>query len=193
MSDTQPQRADARTNRQRILDAAELVFGESGEAASTEDVARLAGVGIATVFRHFPTKATLLEAVLVRRFTRLRDEAIGLVDADDAGQAFFALFGQIVDDAAGKIAIADAVVKAGGDQGRATKASEELQQAVGVLLRRAQDAGAVRADIELAEVYALLVGTSRASASANLQPDVRARLLAIVFDGLRGQQGESRS
>ena len=146
MSDTQPQRADARTNRQRILDAAELVFGESGEAASTEDVARLAGVGIATV-----------------------------------------------DDAAGKIAIADAVVKAGGDQGRATKASEELQQTVGVLLRRAQDAGAVRADIELAEVYALLVGTSRASASANLQPDVRARLLAIVFDGLRGQRAESRS
>ena len=156
-------------------------------------MARLAGVGIATVFRHFPTKATLLEAVLVRRFTRLRDQAIGLVDADDAGQAFFALFGQIVDDAAGKIAIADAVVKAGGDQGRATKASEELQQTVGVLLRRAQDAGAVRADIELAEVYALLVGTSRASASANLQPDVRARLLAIVFDGLRGQQAESRS
>src|SRR5580658_9480883 len=72
------QRVDARANRGRILDAAEEVFGQGGESASTEEVARRAGVGIATVFRHFPTKAELLEAVLARRFERLRERADGL-------------------------------------------------------------------------------------------------------------------
>src|SRR5260370_36220946 len=61
-----PQRADARTNRVRVLDAAEEGFGRGGESASTDEGARLAGVGIATVFRHFPTKAVLLEAALTR-------------------------------------------------------------------------------------------------------------------------------
>ncbi|MFI0778070.1 TetR/AcrR family transcriptional regulator [Streptomyces sp. NPDC021212] len=70
-----PQRSDARTNRERILSVAEEVFGQGGRSASTEEVARLAGVGIATVFRHFPTKAALLEAVLVQRFDRLREQA----------------------------------------------------------------------------------------------------------------------
>jgi hypothetical protein len=60
-------RVDARANRGRTLDVAEEVFGKGGESASTEEVARLAGVGIATVFRHFPTKAALLQAVLVCR------------------------------------------------------------------------------------------------------------------------------
>src|SRR5689334_20580904 len=68
-------RRDARTNRARILEVAEDVFGRGGESASTEEVARLAGVGIATVFRHFPTKAALLEAVLLERFGRLREYA----------------------------------------------------------------------------------------------------------------------
>jgi len=72
------QRIDARANRGRILDVAEEVFGQGGESASTEEVARLAGVGIATVFRHFPTKAALLEAVLTRRFDRLREQGVAL-------------------------------------------------------------------------------------------------------------------
>src|SRR5437763_6993684 len=84
-----PQRADARTNRERILNAAEEVFGKRGESASTEEVARLANVGIATVFRHFPTKAALLEAVLVQRFDRLHVQAETLLDATEPGTAFF--------------------------------------------------------------------------------------------------------
>src|SRR5580692_1830938 len=94
-----PQRVDARANRVRILDVAEEVFGQGGESASTEQVARLAGVGIATVFRHFPTKAELLEAVLARRFERLRERADGLAGAADPGQAFFDFFTHMVADA----------------------------------------------------------------------------------------------
>jgi AcrR family transcriptional regulator len=179
------QRADARTNRSRILETAEEVFGKGGESASTEEVARLAGVGIATVFRHFPTKAELLEAVLVRRFDRLREQAEALLDADDPGAAFHDFFGQLVADAATKIAIAEALLAAGGDVGGdAARASKGLRQVVGTLLERAQHAGAVRTDVDLPEVYALLVGTSRAAAHAHLDQEVTRRMLAIVFDGL---------
>jgi AcrR family transcriptional regulator len=184
-SDSRAQRVDARANRGRILDAAEEVFGTVGESASTEDVARLAGVGIATVFRHFPTKAELLQAVLVRRFDRLREQAESLLDAADPGSAFLAFFGQLVADAATKIAIGEALLEAGGDSdGSARQASAGLRQVVGTLLRRAQQAGAVRADVELPEVYALLVGTSRAAAHGNLDTEAKERMLTIVFDGL---------
>ena len=98
------QRADARSNRARILDAAEEVFGQGGESASTEEVARLAGVGIATVFRHFPAKADLLDAVLARRFDRLRERAERLAGSADPGPALFGMFTEMVTDAPSKIA-----------------------------------------------------------------------------------------
>lgn len=184
------QRVDARANRSRILDVAEAVFGQGGTSASTEEVARLAGVGIATVFRHFPTKAALLEAVLVRRFDRLRERAETLLTAVDPGRAFPDFFSYLVADAATKIAIAEALLDAGGDHGGAAgRASDGLRRAVGGLLQHAQLAGAVRADVELPEVYALLVGTSRAAARAHLDEEARARLLAIVFYGLAPRPG----
>src|SRR4051794_15200768 len=144
------QRVDARANRGRILDVAEEVFGKGGRSASTEEVARLAGVGIATVFRHFPTKAALVEAVLVRRFDRLRVHAEALVDTADAGTAFFDFFSHLVADAATKIAIGEALHDLTGDtDGDAAQASLGLRRAFGALLRRAQQAGAVRDDAEL--------------------------------------------
>jgi AcrR family transcriptional regulator len=184
------QRADARSNRARILDAAEEVFGRGGESASTEEVARLAGVGIATVFRHFPAKADLLDEVLARRFERLRERAERLAGGADPGQALFGMFTEMVTDAPSKIAIAEALVEAGGETApgsRAEQASGELSQAVRVLLERAQAAGAVRPDVALPELYALLIGMSRAGAYAQLDPGVRARALRVVFDGLAGR------
>jgi len=183
-----PLRADARANRSRILQVAEEVFGTGGELASTEEVARLAGIGIATVFRHFPTKAALLEAVFVRRLERLRDQARALADAADPGRALFDFFAHTVADAATKLAIADALADEGGQAAAGTiQASDDLRRAVGVLLRRAQEAGAVRDDVDLPELYALLIGTSRAAAYAHLDTEVQARALAIVFDGLAAQ------
>jgi AcrR family transcriptional regulator len=179
------QRADARANRDRILDVAEDVFGKGGESASTQEVARLAGVGIGTVFRHFPTKAALLEAVLVRRLDRLREQAEALLGAADPGEAFLGLFDHLVAHAAAKIAITEALLDAGGDRhGDAARAADELRRAVGAVFRNAQQAGAVRDDVELPEVYALLVGASRAGARARLDEEARARLFAIIFDGL---------
>jgi AcrR family transcriptional regulator len=186
-------RVDAQTNRGRILDIAEEVFGKGGRSASTEEVARLAGVGIATVFRHFPTKAALVEAVLVRRFDRLRGHAEALLDNADPGTAFFDFFSHLVADAATKIAIGEALHDLTGDtDGDAAQASLGLRRTFGALLRRAQQAGAVRDDAELPEVYALLVATSRAATQSHLDEEVRTRMLAIVFDGLRPADG-SRS
>lgn len=183
------QRVDARANRERILDVAEDVFGTGGKAASTEEVARRAGVGIATVFRHFPTKAALVEAVLVRRFDRLRTRAETLLAAPGAGPAFYGFFTELVADAATKIAIGEALHDLAGDDGagEAVAASLALRRTFGTLLQQAQHAGAVRDDAELPEVYALLVATSRAASQPHIDEDVRTRMLAIVFDGLAGK------
>lgn len=178
-------RADARDNRERILTAAEEVFGAS-PAASTEDVAKLAGVGIATVFRHFPTKVELLEAVYTLRLERLRDRAAELAAAADPGEAFFGFFGQVVAEAGSKIAIAETLNAAGSVVGEdARRAGSGLRQAFGELLDRAQQSGAVRVDAALPEVYALLIGASRGATATGLEPEVRDRMLALVYDGLR--------
>jgi AcrR family transcriptional regulator len=182
-------RADARDNRARILEAADEVFGARGAAASTDDVAKLAGVGIATVFRHFPTKQDLLRAVLAARLERLRDRARDLAGSADPGGAFRAFFAEVVDGAAHKLTIAEALVDAdpGDDPGAGApaRAGAELREAFGALLTRAQDTGAIRGDAALPEVYALMVGVSRATAYADLAVPVRDRMLGLVFDGLR--------
>ena len=178
-------RADARDNRARIMTAADEVFGRS-PSASTDDVAKLAGVGIATVFRHFPTKTELLEAVLTLRLERLRDRALELTGADDPGTAFFAFFTQVVSESASKLAIAEALTAAGSVAGEdAQKAGRGMREAFDGLLQEAQRAGAVRTDAEFREVYALLIGASRGATAAGLEPDVRDRMLGIIYDGLK--------
>lgn len=192
MSQERPLRADARRNRDRILAVADDVFGAGGEAASTEEVARRAGVGIGTVFRHFPTKQSLLEAVFAARLEDLHDRALSLVDADDAGVAFFDFFRHAVQTAPGKLSIAGASVDAGVDIAAAVRDRHTaVRSAFGDLLKRAQAAGAVRPDVDLPEVYAVLVATSRTAASARLEPELVDRALTIVFDGLRRQDART--
>jgi AcrR family transcriptional regulator len=190
-----PMRADALGNRARILDAADEVFGARGAAGSTEDVAKLAGVGIATVFRHFPTKQDLLRAVLTKKLERLRDRARDLMAGSDPGGAFFDFFTEVVDGAARKLtilALLEALTADGDDQaetdGAPAQAGEELRQVFGELLERAQEAGAVRRDAGLPEVYALMVGVSRATTRLHLAEPVKERMLALVFDGLRPER-----
>jgi AcrR family transcriptional regulator len=181
-----PLRADARRNRGRILEAAEAVFPVSGLSAPVEEIARRAGVGIGTVYRHFPTKEALFEAILVSRIERLTEEAGSLSSATDAGAAFFELFGRIVEEAGARKAFADALARAGVDVKAATSAAgQELLRELGALLTRAQQAGAVRHDVDLDRVTALLVGACLAAEHGNLDRGLQARALAIVFDGLR--------
>jgi AcrR family transcriptional regulator len=185
-----PLRADALRNRAKVLEAAETVFAARGTSASTEEVAREAGVGIGTVFRHFPTKEALLEAVFVAQLRRLAGEAEALASAEDPGEAFFAFFTRVVGHAATKNAFSAALTEAGIDvQETAAETGQELKRALAALLGRAQEAGAVRGDVGLAEVMTLLVGASQAAERVGGDSAVRDRALSVVFDGLRVAPG----
>lgn len=179
-------RADARRNRAKILEAAQQVFAAHGTSVSTEEVAKKAGVGIGTVFRHFPTKESLLEAVYVQRLRDLITEAEGLAGAADPGQAFFDFFALMIDKSADKSALADALATAGVDvQSVSSETGKELLEALRGLLERAQAAGQVRSDIGVPELIALLVGGIRMADRAGAAPAVRSRALAVLFDGLK--------
>jgi AcrR family transcriptional regulator len=181
-----PLRADARRNRDRVLAAADAVFAERGTTASTEEVAREAGVGIGTVFRHFPTKEALLEAVLLGRLDQLVGRARALADDAEPGEALLGFLRHVVAESATKIAFADAVAAAGVDLNRLAGAyGRDLVDALDVLLRRAQESGEIRADVEVPELHALVVGVSRAAELAGWDERITERSLAIVFDGLR--------
>jgi AcrR family transcriptional regulator len=182
-----PLRADARRNRARVLAAAESAIAAKGASASTDEIARAAGVGIGTVFRHFPTKESLFEAVFVGQLTRLAEEADALAATADGPQtALFAVFARAVELGATKRAIFEALSAAGVDVDPLTSlAGQTLLTTLDGLLTSAQRAGAVRADLTVADLVSLLVGTSRAAEHAGGDPAVRERLVAVVLDGLR--------
>jgi AcrR family transcriptional regulator len=183
-----PLRADARRNRAKVLEAAEAVFAAKGVSASTEEVAHAAGVGAGTLFRHFPTKEALLEALYRGRLRRMAEAARATADADDPGEAFFGLLADAVQHSATKIAVADALTKAGVDVHNASaEESRELTEALAALLIRAQRDGAVRPDLALPDLMAVLVGASRAAEHAT-SDDSRSRVVGLVLDGLRASR-----
>jgi AcrR family transcriptional regulator len=187
-----PLRADARRNRQRLLAVAEDVFARRGFAASTEDIARAAGVGIGTLFRHFPTKEALLEAVFVARLQHMTDDAQRLSSASDPGAAFAGFFGQIIGESRTKLPLAAALAAAGVDlTSAAADTKRAFNAALERLLVRAQEAGAVRRDIGIRELLVLIVGASHAVQHAGGDPDLEAQAIRVVLDGLAaGARGE---
>ncbi len=110
-----PLRADAARNRARVLDVATEVFTTRGVGVPTEEIARAAGVGVGTVFRHFPTKEALLEAVMVRRLEAIAAMTAQLAAQADPAEAFFACFRLVVEQSAGKNEFAQALAAAGVD------------------------------------------------------------------------------
>jgi AcrR family transcriptional regulator len=171
-----PLRADAQRNRARILDAAEAVFAEFGPRASTEEVARRAGVAIGTVFRHFPTKGDLLAAIMKRLLSRL---------VEDAGKHdLFTFFTHMVAQAAAKKTVVDLLAGSGVDI-RLPDAVGHLEEAVGVLLEQARAAGTVAGSVRLPEVMALLVSVCQGALHGGWDEQLRTRTLAVVFAGLQ--------
>jgi AcrR family transcriptional regulator len=137
---TRPLRADARRNRERVLETAFDAFATEGLSVSVHEIARRAGVGTGTVSRHFPTKEALFEAVFVSRVERLVAVARQLSEAEDAGAAFFSFFAAIVAEGAANRGLADALAGAGFDIKTATSEPEhDVMGALGGLLCRAGD------------------------------------------------------
>jgi len=179
-------RADARRNRCRILEAAEAVFTSKNMAASTEEGAAAAGVGIGTVFRHFPTKNALLEALLVSKLCRLVHEAESLSSSEDPRAALFAFFTHMLEESSSKKAYSETLAAAGVDvRGATLETKKALGAAIGKLLTSAQRAGTVRKDVGVAELMALMAGASHAAEHATNSREIATRALQIIFDGLR--------
>jgi AcrR family transcriptional regulator len=187
-TEERPLRADALRNRARILEAAEAVFASEGIEAPVDDIAEKAGVGVGTLYRHFPNKEKLCEAILIDRLSGLTEDARALADAEDPVAAFFGFLEHFVELGAAKRHLIDAVMGAGLDfEKAAASVKEDLREAVGVLLCRAQAAGAVRADVTSAAVVSLISATCHAYASGHLDDAPPINLLNIVCDGLRSQ------
>ena len=179
-------RADAVMNRQRILEAAEAVFSTDGVSVPIDAVAERAGVGVGTVYRHFPTKEDLFEAIVMTRLEELLELARTKASAESPGTALVAFLQQFASQAAAKHDLFDAMGAAGVDfKERCAESVHELKEIVGLLLARAQDAAAVRRDISAEELIGLVMGSCQAAANAGLDEVARQRMVAIVCDGIR--------
>ncbi|QKG27384.1 TetR/AcrR family transcriptional regulator [Actinomadura verrucosospora] len=184
-TEAEPRRADARRNRRRILEAALEAFAAEGRLVPLDDIARRAGVGAGTVYRNFPTKAALFTAVITDRFESIIEEARSLADADDPGERFYGFLMWVVERAMFNHALCEALaLEEGGGTFAAPGVQEEFDEALGALLRRAQAAGDVRADVDLRDVRALMAGcvvTERVR-RADGPPG---RMTALACDALR--------
>ena len=178
-------RADARRNRARVLEVAAKVFANEGLAVPIDEIASRAGVGIGTVYRQFPTKEALFAAIVEDRISQLAERAEAAAREPAPGDAFFSVLDRMIDGAAHKRDLVDALVGAGVDlKSTANAASTRMRKALAVLLRRAQRAGEVRSDVNVEELFALLGATF---AAANRAGASAPRLFAIVRDGLRAR------
>lgn len=179
-----PLRADARRNRERILQTAREAFAAEGIAVPLDEIAHRAGVGPGTVHRHFPTKEALFEAVVREHLEQLAHDVRTALADPEAGPAFFAFLDRMTKKAAAKQDLTEAVMAAGGPMSSETgERAAELGELFGALLRRAQEAGDVRDDVNTADVQAIVVG----ALAAERRRDARhrpGRLAEVVFDCL---------
>lgn len=178
-----PKRVDARRNRERLLASARQVFLEQGTDASLRDVARRADVGIATLYRHFPTREALLEAVLRGRLDTLRTTADELAGDPSPGGALTAWLGRFAESAGAWHGLPATVMAALRDDGSELHAScAALQEAAGRLLCRAQETGAARVDLRVEDLFAAAAAVGWLAEHAGHEP--AARVLALLGDGV---------
>lgn len=179
-------RADALKNRERILDAAETTFASLGLSVPIDLVAERAGVGVGTLYRHFPTKEALFEAIVITRLVGLADETKTRCDASDPGDALFLFLHRFANEAFAKADLFDAMTAAGFDiKSRCAEMVDDLKRGIDTLVVRAKAVGAVRPDITADEVMSLISGTCMAARQARLDAASCQRMIEIVCDGMR--------
>ncbi|MFD7445040.1 TetR/AcrR family transcriptional regulator [Streptomyces sp. NPDC059909] len=186
----QTSRADARKNRDLVLAAAREAVAKHGTDASLRDIARRAGVGIGTLYRHFPTREALLEALLNANFDGLRTRADSLLTSPVPGDALLTWLGELTAGAATYQGLPESIMNALANEESGLHAScAQMRSAAGRLLERAQQAGSVRNDVTVSEVIALALGLAWAAERSVEPSDLAARLLSTAMYGLadRGQ------
>ncbi|MGH9020906.1 MAG: TetR/AcrR family transcriptional regulator [Acidimicrobiales bacterium] len=179
-----PRRADAQRNYDAILAAARAAVDERGGDIVLEDIARQAGVGIGTLYRHFPTRQSLLEAVFLDVALDLRDRAEELMDAPDALDALVKWLRLQLEFSAHGKRMGAAVMAAKHIDGSDLQVAYESMKTYGaVLLRRAQDAGEVRDGVDLVDVLKLLYGIVMACEQVPDQVRID-RMFDVVIAGI---------
>jgi AcrR family transcriptional regulator len=173
-------RSDALRNRDKVLAAAEQALASAGVGVPLDEIARQAGVGAGTVYRHFPSKDALIEAVVASRMARMAADARSAAAQADPGSAFFGFFARMVGWIAFNKALVAALDRRTG-LAAASGSKREFQAALSELRVRAQRAGAIRGDVDDDDVVALLAGCV-AMVSVRGSED---RMVALACDALR--------
>ncbi|XVQ08036.1 TetR/AcrR family transcriptional regulator [Spirillospora sp. CA-255316] len=179
-------RADARRNRERIVEAARETFAAEGPGASLNEIARRAGIGPGTLYRHFPNRAALQAAVLKDRIERLCARAAELRDTAPPGEALALWLSAFLAHARTDHGLAGRLLVDGrADLG--IDCHQLIRDAAASVLDRARRAGAARPDVSTADVIDLVVGVALASGEPDpADPERPERLLGLVLDALRG-------
>jgi AcrR family transcriptional regulator len=183
-----PQRADAARNRARVLEVAYDTFASEGLSVPIDEIARRAGVGAGTVYRHFPTKEDLFRAVVEARIDSIVAEGRALLADGDPGKALFDFMrAMVLHWAAADRGLSEALAGVGIDVDSAIPGAErEFLEMLGALLGAGQKAGAVREDVDVRDVKTMLVGLQ---AMQNYRSEEADRLVEVVLDGLRRTPG----
>src|SRR3954463_11550664 len=183
-TDERPLRADARRNRERILGAARAVCAEQGANVQIDDVARLAGVGVGTVYRHFPTKDALIEALVAEKFCMTIENLRAALEIEDPWEAFAAGLRTNAEVMAADAGLRDALIRLGPAARTSDADRAELHGLAARLVERAQAAGVLRDDVTADDVGALMAGLT--TSMAHPEVDWR-RHLEIMLDGFRAR------
>jgi AcrR family transcriptional regulator len=178
-------RADAERNRRLLIDTAKASFAEKGPTASLEEIARVAGVGIGTLYRHFPTRDALIEAVYRNETELLIDAAARLAETDpplEALRAWMLVFIDYMETKQGMYALLDTVAGGAPDVRAAT--AERLTEAMHRLVDRATASGGIRLETDPLDLLRALAGVMSVSAGPDRKAGAR-RLVDIMIAGLR--------
>jgi AcrR family transcriptional regulator len=187
---TRPQRADARRNRERILAAAKKVFADIGVDASMEVVARRAGVGVGTLYRHFPTKEDLLGELVAEQFAAFREQArVSLAEVDDPWEALVGTLRANAQTASENLAVQNALTGSEVNWKRVDPVRNELLEVTGELIARAHKAGVVRDDLVVSDIPTVMCGvcSTMGTTRPGMPPRDWRRHLEILLDGMRAR------
>ncbi|WP_052863848.1 TetR/AcrR family transcriptional regulator [Streptomyces niger] len=181
-----PMRADARRNYERLLAEARTAFTERGTDASLEDIARRAGVGIGTLYRHFPNRTALMGAVFQCEVDTLLARARDLGDAPQPCAALVEWLRAIITHASTYRGLSRALMAAPADESSGlARCSRPMREAGSVLLTRAQESGAVRPDVDIRDLMQLTNGIALAAEESPDDPELADRLLTLTLTGLK--------
>jgi AcrR family transcriptional regulator len=183
MASGRPMRADAQRNYERLVTAAAHVFAEQGTNAALDDVAKRAGIGNATLYRHFPARQDLVQALLAERYDELRATAERLLGGADPRTALASWLRSFIAHVTAYRGLAASVADILPNPETDLSAScREMRDAAAKLLARAQDAAVIRSDLTITELLCL---TSGVAVAAERRPEETARLLSLLIEGLQ--------